>query len=310
MTDLSTWAEIDTERMLDEIEAAHGSTFFDSWARLDPARAVREIETELGVTLSPFDVLDPRSLVLRVESALSEGGGDEQTLLASLLAAGDSFHAPSSSASSTLTAGLVSDSDGFHAPSVAVPTFVQGKRVSNGNTSSPTVAATLDAAAQSGSAILVSVGFASDTGTVTGVTDNMGNTYEVLDTQPSDGQGYTWVTAVGFVSNAPSTITATMNASYTFATILVDEYSNLSAVRSHDSQVNATFSPPVAAVVGDIVYGSAVNISGSGISAGTGFTGHQNNVGGAFQTESKVADDDEVFAQFVSSSIAAVVVLH
>lgn len=58
MTELSTWAKLDTWRMMKEIEAAHGSAVFTKDAMLDPHLMVRQINSALGTSLGVQDVLD------------------------------------------------------------------------------------------------------------------------------------------------------------------------------------------------------------------------------------------------------------
>jgi hypothetical protein len=58
MTELTTWAKLDTWRMMKEIEAAHGSAIFTKDALLDPHLMVRQINSALGTNLGAQDVLD------------------------------------------------------------------------------------------------------------------------------------------------------------------------------------------------------------------------------------------------------------
>ena len=178
--------------------------------------------------------------------------------------------------------------------------YVQGSTHQNGGTSSTTVAVTLTGPIGSGHMVCVSVGWAGSSGadTITGITDDKGNTYTLVDHLHDSTDGYDWQSAYMLnVTNGAQTITATISTSRSFATILVDEFSGVatsSAIDGHHINNQVTLAAGTNSVTstaitttanGDLVYGSAVNITGGGTeSAGTGFTLAQ-HTSGAFITE-------------------------
>jgi hypothetical protein len=181
--------------------------------------------------------------------------------------------------------------------------YVQGNQHQNGGASSTTVAVTLGAAVTSGNALMVSVGWGSSSGadTVTGVTDDKGNTYQLVDQVRDATQQYLWRTAYLLnVTNGPITITATINNTNTFGAILVDEYSGVATSAALDGHaMQGQVSPATTADAvksgaitttanGNLIYGTTVEITGLGtITHGTGFTARI-NVAGVFMTEDEV----------------------
>jgi hypothetical protein len=171
-------------------------------------------------------------------------------------------------------------------------TYVQGNTHLNGGISSLTVAVALGATVGSGNILCVSVGHAG-TPSVT-VTDDQSNTYTFVDNLYDGTQVYSFSTFYALnIINAPQTITATFGASTQYASILVDEFSGVAASSALDGHSinngpNTTGNHSGACtttVNGDLVYGSAVNESGSGdITAGPGFT-QALHISSAFVTE-------------------------
>jgi len=223
------------------------------------------------------------------------------------------------------TAGSASAATDPTSAVTGTKSYVQGKLHANGASSVDNVSVTFDAAVQSHSSILVSVGFASGTGAVSSITDDKGNTYGLLDSTVTSDSSYTWATAIATdVANAPSMVTATLDGAHNFVTIMIDEVAYATAVRSHAAHTSngigngtdAVTSTSVAAQIGDFVYGSAVDASSTGIHPGTGFTMGQ-LTSSTFISEYKTAAGTTVAATFTADAgdvsdnlVAAVVVLH
>jgi hypothetical protein len=184
--------------------------------------------------------------------------------------------------------------------------YVQSGIHGNGaSPSSTTIATTLTNPVGVGNAVVVSVGWGSVIGAgdfVSNVSDDKGNTYTIVDSLPTSiNTGYTFVSAYALnVTNRPTTITATLNTTRTFGTIVVDEFTGLPpAVVLDNHSINAQ-SPLAAGTnaissgaatigAGDFIYGSSVNVSGNGSeSVSAGFLPGQ-HTSGAFITEYKNA---------------------
>jgi hypothetical protein len=180
-------------------------------------------------------------------------------------------------------------------------TYVQGNAHLNGATSSSTVAVTLASAVGNGNMLVVSVGFVdSGTESVSSITDDKSNTYTLSPSKVHNANAaFSYQTGyVLNVTNAPITITATLAAAEAFLAIVVDEFSGVSSVGFDGSVGQAQNTPGTGTdavtstaitptVNGDLIYGSAVSIASSGISAGTGFTQRQ-NVSSTYITESLI----------------------
>lgn len=173
----------------------------------------------------------------------------------------------------------------------STPAHIQSATHSNGATGSTTVAVTLGAAVQSGNCLCVSFGTsnASITPAVVSVTDDKGNTYNIGWKGPSSVLGFEWDSyyATG-ITNGPTVITATFNFPFAFATISVDEYSNVLAVSALDGTPTFAIQSALAAGAnissgtttpttnGCLIYSSILNVTGAGtITAGSGFTQDQ-----------------------------------
>lgn len=173
---------------------------------------------------------------------------------------------------------------------------VQSGIQQNGNTSSTTVAVTLASPVGNGNLICVSVGYASGTLSTPTVTDDKGNTYNAVDGAVNSATAYCWLTFyLAGIANGPKTITATFSGAQSYATIVVDEFSGgATGVALDGHAINAQNGPSGTDSVtsgsitpttnGDLIYGSSVNIGGSGSTSGTGFTSGQ-NVASSFNTE-------------------------
>jgi hypothetical protein len=193
--------------------------------------------------------------------------------------------------------------------------YVQGKTHANGFTNSTTVAATLDAAVGVGHGLCVAVGWAGNDDTLS-VSDDKGNVYSFEGIVYNSNQGYSLGLAYcRNITNAPQTITATLPAARLFATIIVDEYSDLgafdgAALNGQQGPGTATDAVTSTAITttadGDLVWGVGINIESHGMAFGTGFTGRQSLGGGAantFYTEDRIqASAGSIAATFTTSN--------
>lgn len=191
--------------------------------------------------------------------------------------------------------------------------YIQGVIHSNGAGASATVVGTLPApAGNNNTGLMVSVGWASVGGdTVTGITDDKGNTYQLLDLSRDVANSFSYQSAelVG-VANAPQTITATLSTARSFASILIDEFSQVGLLDQHaindqaapGSGVNAVTSGNVTTTTGgQLIYGSTVDVGAGGIAPGTGFT--QDLLAAAFLTEHQVqTNGGTIAATFTDTS--------
>ncbi len=76
MTDIFTkYSELDPALAQRQIEAAHGSPFFDQWALLDSRRSLQEIEAALGMSFDVAAMLDPAAALRQVQAKIDGGGG-------------------------------------------------------------------------------------------------------------------------------------------------------------------------------------------------------------------------------------------
>lgn len=198
--------------------------------------------------------------------------------------------------------------------------YIQGNTHENLSTSSSTVAVTLASTVGSGHALMVWVGWASNSGdTVTGISDDKSNTYTLVDLARDNAEGYSWQSAYLLnATNAPKTITATLSASQPFASIVVDEYSGIAssaALNGHAMQdqldpgigANAVTSGNITTTAGgDLIYGGTVSITSSTLTAGTSFAQRQ-FVDSSFETEDRTqASAGSVAATFTTNGSGSV----
>lgn len=167
---------------------------------------------------------------------------------------------------------------------------VQGTNHENGVTTTPFC--TLGATVGVGNAIFVTVVWDSGVGdTVTGITDDKGNVYTLVDllrnaTNSGSMQTAYFLNAI----NAPITITATLSAADNFvAEVMVDEYSGIATSAALDGHaINSQDAPGTGAdavtstnanttVNGNLIYGVSGNLDGNTNTAGTGYTIRQSN---------------------------------
>lgn len=183
-------------------------------------------------------------------------------------------------------------------------TRVQGRNHQNGASSSTTVACGSGdglTAIASGNTVVVEVGWSSTAGdTVTGITDNQGNTYTLSDLARETSVGYSYQTAYrANITNAPTTITATLSASRTFAAITIQEYSGflgsspldghaMQAQQNPGTGANAISSGNATPTTnGCLIFGATVNVNGTAaVGYGTGYTG-RDNFSNTFESEDK-----------------------
>lgn len=181
-----------------------------------------------------------------------------------------------------------------------------GIHQNGGAAASTTVALTLPAALAANVSPIVWVG--TPALSVTKVEDNtLANTYTPGPTITSSG--YTWS---GFyclnITNAPTTIMATVSESTQFSTIVVDGFSGLLSGGFDGSTSNPNFAIPSTTNItsnaitptanGDLIVGATVNVGGSGsIGLGSGFTAGVNASPDFFS---------EYLVQATAASIAAI----
>jgi len=178
---------------------------------------------------------------------------------------------------------------------------IQGKLHSNGATSSPTVAVTLDAPVSSGNLVVVAVGTAvpGNSPVVFTCADDKGNTYTAVDV--GDGNNFQWGSFyLQNITNGPQTITVAIDAgasSRQFSTIIATEFSGVqttSPLDGHSINIfqagtnttdGITSGSATTTANGDLIWGACVNLSGSStLVVGTGYTLDQNS-GSDFVTE-------------------------
>lgn len=182
------------------------------------------------------------------------------------------------------------------------PAFVQGNTFQNGAPSVDTVSVTL-ASAVASSHLVIAVycgGIAS--GDTVSITDDKLNTYTSVFANPivnSTGYGC----FLGYLANAtngPKIITANSIQSRPFVTMIAEEWSNILTTSPVDgtpqnstqvpppTSANGVVTPTVTTTAsGDLVWGFTVSANSTGMSNGTGFTGHQ-AVDTTFYTEALI----------------------
>lgn len=193
---------------------------------------------------------------------------------------------PQSSAgtvAATFTAGVSTHSYGISgvALSTGPPPIahVQGMVGASGPSSGvTTVTATFSAAVGSGNAV-VGVAICLGSQVLSGVTDDKGNTYTIID-NASGAHAFSTFWR-GNITNGPTTITATFTASTGYPQIIMDEYSGVVSMDGHKALYAGTVSGTdglstgnfTTTKNGDVIWGAAYNAAGTtNISSGTGFT--------------------------------------
>jgi hypothetical protein len=184
-------------------------------------------------------------------------------------------------------------------------------------TSSTTIAITLGATVSASALVVGTVFWGSDTININGVTDDKGNTYSVIDSQHSTGDG---ASAAQFykegISNGPITITATFSATTPFRRICVSEYAGIatsSAIDVHNVQWRGTFGLSANGVTSlsatttandDLIRGSFFDTSGNAnvLSAGTSPAFNQRAAGTSGNIVPCVVED---FLQTTAGAITA-----
>jgi hypothetical protein len=174
--------------------------------------------------------------------------------------------------------------------------YVQGALGENGAANQQTIPVTLNAPVSSGDLICVGIGWANASNLVT-VSDNVGNTYTVVDTAHDPAVGYTWASA--YCLNAiggATTVTGSVTSSVVFGSILVDEFSGTGSLNfdQHASNTqsnpgNATDAITSTAITttypGELVWSACVSVSSTGLTIGTNFTVANNIVAAVFLSE-------------------------
>lgn len=168
----------------------------------------------------------------------------------------------------------------------------------NGATNVATISLTLPSPVAAGAACIVSVSYSGSLGTVI-ATDDKSNTYTLITDLNNTSGGFSLYNFyILNVTNGPQTITATYPTNQ-FAALQADCFSNVATAAALDGDVmanvntppntaNAVTSGPITTTAsGDLIYGFAVDITGNGAVAGTGFT-IQQAVASAYFSESLI----------------------
>lgn len=191
------------------------------------------------------------------------------------------------------------------------PAFVRSKIAQLGSSETTTVPITLDAAVGSGNCLIVvvhSVGANGAPDTCT-ITDNQSNTYTIIDSHQNTAADYNTYTAYcSNITNAPTTVTATLSVARAYRAIYVMEVSHIKASSPLDGHAIASVNSNTTAnglssgsitptTDGDFIFGYCVDAGGHGIDAITsGFTADIAE-SGSFYSEYKL--------QTTAASIAA-----
>lgn len=170
----------------------------------------------------------------------------------------------------------------------SAPAFVQRKMGLNGSSDTTSIPCTLDAVVGNGNGLIVvahSAGDGTSTPDTCTVTDDKGNTYTLVDSHQNSPASYcTYTFYCTNITNAPQTITATLNISRQFGAIAIAEFTNLKAASPLDghaiASTNGNESPDgissgsiTPTTDGDLIFGYAVDATSNGIVAiTTGFT--------------------------------------
>ncbi len=193
---------------------------------------------------------------------------------------------------------------------------VQSKSLNAGSGSSGTIAVTFTSNVTAGNLICGMASWGSGTGSVSSVTDSLGNTYTVVDTVHNATDG---VSAATFyaknITGGACTVTVTFDTTYDFRTVAVHEASGLDTTAPldvHTGQAQTTPGTGANAVTsgavtttaaGDYIFGATTNTGGSDdtpVTAGTGYTIRENT---AFSNFVQTATESQV--QGSAGSIAA-----
>lgn len=160
-----------------------------------------------------------------------------------------------------------------------VPAKVQGSLHQNGATPSVNVAVTLASTVTSGSMVACVVGLAVPAASTVALTmaDDKGNAYTQVDN--ATGNDFQWSSFYLLnITNTPQTITAAFDAGSSarlFATIICTEFSGVATTAALDGNsinvnqagVNTTngitSNAATTTTAGDLIWGAAVNLSGS-----------------------------------------------
>lgn len=120
---------------------------------------------------------------------------------------------------------------------------------------------------------------------ITGVTDDKGNTYHFQDTTIDTAHGQVGATFYSEnVTNAPTTVTVTFDTACAFNSMCISEFSGVatsSSIDGHKVTYNTSMSTTANAMTsgtitttaaGDLIYGACFAGNGSNASLGTGYT--------------------------------------
>jgi hypothetical protein len=183
--------------------------------------------------------------------------------------------------------------------STPVPTYVTGNTVQNGSGSVTTVPVPVTLAAGNTAIVVECSANMLGTDSVT-FTDNAtpSNTYTtLLATNVINSVAFGCNIGWAHITNAATQVNVNNNLARTFVSGIVDVYSNVLASSPVDGTptgasqnspgtgANAVKSANVTTTAnGDLIFGFSVSINSTGLSVGTGFTGHQ-AVTGTYYTE-------------------------
>jgi hypothetical protein len=168
-------------------------------------------------------------------------------------------------------------------PPPAGPARVQGKIVQNGSNNINTVTVPLDAAVAPGNTVAISVGSPATPDRTVSIFDDKGNIPTLADAIYESVSSYGWITyyLIG-IANSPQIFTMTFFDPNPFNTMIVEEYSGVSAIDVHtmESQISPAVGADaissgaaVTTSAGDLIVASTVNVNGTGttLTPGSGF---------------------------------------
>jgi hypothetical protein len=195
-----------------------------------------------------------------------------------------------------------------------VPTAVQSQTNSTGASAGASIAITFSSAVTSGNTVVGGVSWGTANNDLTSVTDDKGNTYNIVRTVSDSGNGQTQATFyLANITNAPTVITANFTNTPAYRAITATELSGV-ATTPLDGQTGQLQSAPgtgtdaITSLTitptqnGDYIYGVTFDTSTHNIpSAGTNFTSLA-SVGDGATTQSGLS---EGLVQGTAASIAA-----
>lgn len=201
---------------------------------------------------------------------------------------------------------VIAKSTGGYTPSLQItpapsgfgePIYGQGVVKQNGSTSSTTIVSVLPNTVESGSKVLVTAFWNAPVNTDTATcTDDKGNTYQLAGSAYNAGSSWRAMCFYsGNVTNAPKTVTVTINNARQFGAAIVDTMTGLGNFQGFAGQAQSTVgtatdaltSGNISVAANTLVYGTGISIGSFGLGYGTSASGRQ-TVGATYFSESKI----------------------